>query len=111
MTPAVAAGAEARSPHADVAVPSGLDAGQADARSNAVLQYLLYYGRPTAGMRPAAAAADDRIDALLVAFVQYGTATWPHEFTKLLASAGGRTTTAGAAAPAVVVAAEHRRRQ
>ena len=48
-------------------------------------------------MRPAAAAAD-RIDALLVAFVQYGTATWPHEFTKLLASAG-------------VVAAEHRRRQ
>ena len=52
----------------------------------------------------AAAAAADRIDALLVAFAQSGTATWPDEFTKLLASAGGRT--AGVATPAVVVAAE-----
>jgi len=42
-------------------------------------------------MLQAGAGAADRIDELLVAFVQYGTATWPDEFTKLLASAGGRT--------------------
>jgi hypothetical protein len=35
--------------------------------------------------------AADGIDELLVAFVQYGTITWPDEFTELLASAGGRT--------------------
>jgi uncharacterized protein (TIGR03083 family) len=35
--------------------------------------------------------AADGIDELLVAFVQYGTITWPDEFTELLVSAGDRT--------------------
>ncbi len=35
--------------------------------------------------------AADGIEELLVAFVQYGTTTWPGEFAELLASAGDRT--------------------
>jgi uncharacterized protein (TIGR03083 family) len=35
--------------------------------------------------------AEDGIDELLVAFVEYATATWPDEFTELLAGADDRT--------------------
>ncbi len=35
--------------------------------------------------------AEDGIDELLVAFVEYGTMTWPDEFTELLAGGPDRT--------------------